>query len=158
MKVLFVCTGNICRSPSAEGVLRKKVADAGLSDRIEVDSAGTIDWHAGSPPDQRAIGVALARGYDMKDLRARVVSSQDFEDFDLLIAMDKGHHRHLLSLCPEGKADRLRFFLEYFPTSGHGLDVPDPYYGEVEEFEETLDLIEQGCDSLLAELKDRLES
>jgi|TARA_R110002072_G_scaffold19100_36_gene71289 protein-tyrosine phosphatase len=153
MKVLFVCTGNICRSPLAEGVLRKKITDAGLAAQIDVDSAGTVDWHAGSPPDQRAIGVALARGYDVKDLRARVVSSQDFNDFDRLIAMDKGHHRHLLSLCPEGKADRLRLFLEYFPTSGHGLDVPDPYYGKVEEFEETLDLIEKGCDGLLAELQ-----
>ncbi|MHC4816226.1 MAG: low molecular weight protein-tyrosine-phosphatase, partial [Planctomycetota bacterium] len=99
VKVLFVCTGNICRSPTAEGVLRKLVSDAGLGNRIEVDSAGTEGYHVGDPPDPRAIRTASRRGYDLSGLRARRVKRGDFERFDLLISMDRGHHERLLALC-----------------------------------------------------------
>jgi len=152
LKVLFVCTGNICRSPTAEGVLRKLVAEADLSDRIEVDSAGTEDYHVGDPPDPRAIRTAARRGYNLSDLRARRVEREDFERFDLLVSMDRGHHEWLLRLCPEGQFHRLRLFQDFAPEPGP-LDVPDPYYGDLSDYELALDMIEPGARGLLEALR-----
>jgi protein-tyrosine phosphatase len=152
VKVLFVCTGNICRSPTAEGVLRKLVADAGLADRIEVDSAGTAAYHVGDPPDPRAIRSAAQRGYDLSDLRARRVERRDFERFDLLISMDRGHHEWLLKLCPDGQFHRLHLFQD-FAEAPKQLDVPDPYYGDAADYELTLDMIEPGARGLLQALE-----
>lgn len=144
MRILFVCTGNICRSPTAEGVLRARAAARGL-DGLTVDSAGTHGYHVGEPPDRRSIEAAARRGYDLSGLRARRLRPSDYDDFDLLLAMDRGHLRILRDGCPSGEHSRLRLFLEH--------DVPDPYYGAAGGFEEVLDLIESGCDRLLAEIR-----
>ncbi|MBK8974530.1 MAG: low molecular weight phosphotyrosine protein phosphatase [Planctomycetes bacterium] len=153
--VLFVCTGNICRSPTADGVFRKLVADSGLADRVRVDSAGTIGYHAGSPPDERAIEHAARRGYDLTPLRARRVTADDFATFDLVLAMDEDNHDDLRSLCPPAYRERLRMFLEFAPGLGV-RSVPDPYYGGGRGFEHVLDLVETGCRGLLAEVRERL--
>jgi protein-tyrosine phosphatase len=155
-KVLIVCTGNICRSPTAEGVLRHKLRDAGLDGRVAVDSAGTIDFHAGDPPDPRAILQAGRRGYDLSGLRARQIRPADFESFDLILCMDRGHHSELARLCPvglrEGLRERLRLFLDFAP--GLGLEeVPDPYYGGLEDYDLALDLIEPGVAGLIEALE-----
>ena len=128
MRVLFVCTGNICRSPTAEGVLRLLLEKSALHERVEVDSAGTHDYHVGEPPDRRAIAHAGRRGYDISSFRARQVSADDFETFDVLIAMDRGHLRILERLCPPEHRHKLRLFLAE-------RDVPDPYYGGAEHFD-----------------------
>lgn len=147
-KVLFVCTGNICRSPTAEGVFRDRVADAGLSGRIETDSVGTGSWHIGHPPDPRAIAAAEARGYDLTPLRGRQLRHDDFTDFDLLLAMDKGHYDHLLDRCPPDNISRIRLFLELVPETGR-TNVPDPYFGDMSDHELSLDLIEAGTQGWL---------
>ncbi len=154
-RVLFVCTGNICRSPTAEAVLRKSVADAGSLDRIACDSAGMGDWHAGRAPDPRAVRAASLRGYEMVEIRARKLSRPDFTDFDLLIGMDSGHIEELEKLCPRKVRGRVALFLSFSPDimSSHGADVPDPYCGCDSDFEYALDLIEQGTPGLLAALK-----
>lgn len=154
MRVLFVCLGNICRSPTAEGVLRHKLREAGLHGRIEVDSAGTGDWHVGKTPDRRTRLAAQRRGYELDALRARQVSPQDFASFDLILAMDASNLQHLQRLRPsQGKAE-LDLFLRRYRLA---LDeVPDPYYGGEDGFERVLDLIEQACDALLVELEGRL--
>jgi protein-tyrosine phosphatase len=157
VSVLFVCTGNICRSPTAEGVLRALVEARGLADAVRVDSAGTHGYHVGEPPDPRAIAAARRRGIDLSELRARRVSRKDFERFDLIVAMDRGHHGLLLGLCPDGQADKLRLFMEYVPE--HGLaDVPDPYYGDAADFERVLDIVGPGAAAILEELDRRLRS
>lgn len=153
LRVLLVCTGNICRSPSAEAVLRKRAEERGLDGRIEVASAGTHGWHVGQPPDGRAIAAAARRGYDLRGLRARQLSPEHFDGYDLILAMDRSHHSHLAALCPPGLAERLRLFLEFAPPPGGRLDMPDPYYGEAEDFEHMLDLIEHGAEGLLAALE-----
>ena len=150
--VLFVCTGNICRSPTADGVLRQKVIDAGLGKRVEVDSAGTHDYHLGEPPDIRSQKHAQQRGYDMSSLRARLVHAHDFEKFDLILAMDAGHMEILRDLCPAAYQDKLHFFTE-FCSKDRGSDVSDPYYGGANGFEQVLDLVEDGCDELIRHLK-----
>jgi len=147
-RVLFVCTGNICRSPTAEGVFRHLVRAEGLEDRIHVDSAGTHDYHLGDPPDPRSVAAALRRGYDLAELRARQLAAKDFSAFDLLLAMDSGHLRIMRRLAPATAAERLRLFLDYAPRTGL-RDVPDPYYGEARDFETTLALIELGARGLL---------
>jgi protein-tyrosine phosphatase len=153
--VLFVCTGNICRSPTAEGVFRRVVADAGLADRILTDSAGTISYHAGKPPDPRTVRAARRRGYDLGDLRARQVHWTDFDRFDLLLAMDFSHRAELVELGgPDGR-DRVRMFLE-FATAGTGLEVPDPYYGDGDGFESVLDLCEDASRGLLGHLREQI--
>ena len=152
VRVLFVCTGNICRSPTAEGVLRALAGDADLADRIEVDSAGTHGYHVGDPPDPRAIERARLRGYDLSELRARKFEVRDFEDFDLIVAMDRGHHGLLLSLCPTDRAARLHLFQD-FATEAGPRDVPDPYYGGIADYDLALDLIEPGAAALLEVLK-----
>ena len=142
--ILFVCTGNICRSPTAEGVLRHLAKKEGIELRIE--SAGLGDWHIGQPPDERALHHARTRGYDLSAQRARQVQPRDFEDFDMILAMDQGHLRSLERMAPREHRAKVRLFVE-------GRDVPDPYYGGPEGFEHVLDLVEARCASLLAELR-----
>jgi protein-tyrosine phosphatase len=155
MRVLFVCLGNICRSPTAEAVMRKLVADAGLSGEIEVDSAGTGPWHVGRPPDARAAAAAAARGYTLTG-KGRQVSGRDFERFDLLVAMDRYNRSELLGMAP-GEAGRaqVRLLREFDPASAGAvdLDVPDPYAGGQRGFTTALDLIEAACRGLLDELR-----
>ena len=148
MKVLFVCTGNICRSPTAEGVFMHRAAARGLGDRVAADSAGTSSEEHGNPPDSRARRAADARGVTLPDRRARRVKDADFEAFDLILAMDRGHLARLERIAPEQARDRLRLFMEY---AGDGMpkDVPDPWYGGTADFEHALDLIEAGVDGLL---------
>ncbi len=153
IKVLFVCTGNICRSPTAEGVLRQKLIEAGLDRRVSVDSAGMIDYHAGNPPDRRAMQHAARRGYDLEDLRARQLRREDFERFDLLLGMDRGHFQQLARLCPPPLADRVKLFLEYAAVAGLPTEVPDPYYGGAADYDYALDLIEPGVEELIAALE-----
>ena len=155
-RVLMVCTGNICRSPSAEGVLRRKLADAGLEGRVEVRSAGTVDYHAGSPPDHRAQQTALRRGYDLSRQRARMLRSDDFERFDLLLAMDSEHVERMVEMCPGPLAGRIALLMDYSPKRARGMGVPDPYYGAPAGFERVLDLIEEACEGLLVDLRARL--
>ncbi|MEE9103443.1 MULTISPECIES: low molecular weight protein-tyrosine-phosphatase [Pseudomonas] len=154
MKVLFVCLGNICRSPTAEGVFRHKVREAGLEDRIEIDSAGTGDWHVGKAPDARTRAAALRRGYDLSSLRARQVSAADFSRYDLILAMDHANLRDLKRLRAGTGTAELDLFLRRFDLEID--EVPDPYYGGDDGFEQVLDLVEQACDGLLMEVKRRL--
>jgi len=150
--VLFVCTGNICRSPTAEGVLRRLLREAGLEDRIRVDSAGTHDYHAGEPPDARALDHASRRGYDLSGLRARQVVQRDFGEFDLILAMDRGHLRILQRMCPPESRHKLRLFMLYAPHHARD-DVPDPFYGEPGDFERVLDMVEAAASGLLSHLR-----
>ncbi len=150
-RVLFVCTGNICRSPTAEGVFRAAVARAGLAERIEMDSAGTHDYHTGEPPDPRAIAHARRRGYDLSALRARRVKAEDFERFDLILACDRGHHGLLRRLADKAQHGRIAMFLDYAPELGL-KEIPDPYYGGSEGFEHVLDIVERASEGLLAAL------
>ncbi|MDO9321412.1 MAG: low molecular weight protein-tyrosine-phosphatase [Pseudomonas sp.] len=154
MRVLFVCLGNICRSPTAEGVLRHKLAAAGLQDLVSVDSAGTSDWHVGKPVDSRTRLAAQRRGYDLSALRGRQVSAADFARFELIFAMDQNNLQHLQSMQPVAGIAQLDLFLRRYglPTD----EVPDPYYSGEEGFELVLDLLERACDGLVAELKGRL--
>jgi protein-tyrosine phosphatase len=147
--VLFVCTGNICRSPTAHAVFRARARAAGLGHAFHIDSAGTHDYHSGEPPDPRAVRVALEEaGIDMGDLRARRVRARDFEDFDLILAMDGGHLASLRRIAPPGCRARLRLFAP--------ADMPDPYYGGPEHFRDVLWRVEAGGDALLAELRAEL--
>jgi protein-tyrosine phosphatase len=154
--VLMVCMGNICRSPTAEAVLRHKLREAGLHERVHVDSAGTHGYHTGAPPDGRAQTHAGRRGYDLSALRARRVSAADFEAFDLLLAMDRENLEALHALAPAGEQGRARRLLEFATPSPGSLDVPDPYYGSTAGFERVLDLVEAGCDGLIATLRREL--
>ena len=156
IRVLMVCTGNICRSPTAEGVLRRKLAAAGLQDQVEVASAGTVDYHAGSPPDHRAQQSARRRGYDLSRQRARQLRVEDFERFDLVVAMDPDHVVRMVELCPGPLAGRIRLLMEFSPRRPRGMGVPDPYYGAPAGFERVLDLIEEACDGLMKDLQARL--
>jgi protein-tyrosine phosphatase len=148
-RVLFVCTGNICRSPSAEGIFRHMVEEAGLAHLIGADSAGTHGYHVGEPPDARSLAAAKARGYDLSALRARKVGKQDFAEFDLLVAMDRGHQSILTRLAPGDGAHKVRLMMSF--ASGTGYDeVPDPYYGGPDGFVRVLDLLEHASRGLLA--------
>ena len=174
--VLFVCLGNICRSPTAHGVFRHRVEQAGLGSRIDIDSAGTGDWHIGRPPDHRTLAAARVRGYDLSDLRARQVAAIDFDRFHYVLAMDRTNLADLQRMCPPHFEGALRLFLDY--ADGHaepvdatpadaaggtvkdarpaaGRDVPDPYYDEADGFDTVLDLVEAACDGLLADIKRR---
>ncbi len=150
--VLFVCTGNICRSPTAEGVFRALVSSDGLEDRIRVDSAGTHGWHIGNPPDSRSQDAARRRGIELGDLRAREVSILDFDRFDYIVAMDRGHVEILNGFCPDGERHRIRTMLEFAPDLNEA-DVPDPYYGSGDGFERVLDMIEAAAAGLLADIR-----
>jgi protein-tyrosine phosphatase len=148
--ILFVCLGNICRSPTAEAVFRVRAAAAGLD--VEIASAGTGAWHIGAPPDERAQAAGLARGYDLTPIRAQQVSPSDYETFDLLLAMDHDNLATLKSRAPKSAHGRIRLFLSFAPEMGLNA-VPDPYYGGDQGFEEVLDLIEAASDGLIAHLK-----
>jgi protein-tyrosine phosphatase len=153
--VLFVCTGNICRSPTAEGVFRALAEQRGLLPRLLIDSAGTHDYHVGEPPDPRTIKAARKHGFDLSGLRARQVRPQDFEQFDYLIAMDQGHRRTLARACPPKLSERLHLMMAFAP--GLGFDeVPDPYYGGAADFARVLDLCEAACGGLLDAIQARL--
>jgi low molecular weight protein-tyrosine phosphatase len=151
-KVLFVCTGNICRSPTAQGVFRKLVADAGLADAIKADSAGTHAYHVGEAPDRRAQVAARGRGYELSGIRARRIETEDFAVFDLILAMDRDHHEILSRLAPPASRHKVAMFLSYARRT-KTLDVPDPYYGGPEGFALVLDLIEDAAEGLLASLR-----
>jgi protein-tyrosine phosphatase len=151
LRVLMVCTGNICRSPTAEAVLRAKARAAGLERRLVVASAGICDYHVGEAPDRRAQAHAGRRGYDLSTLRARQVHDGDFRQFDWLLAMDRGHLSDLQAQAPAGHTARLALLLD-FVAGEAGHDVPDPYYGPAEGFERVLDLVEAGCDGVLRRL------
>jgi low molecular weight protein-tyrosine phosphatase len=150
--VLFVCTGNICRSPTAEGVFRKLVSDAGLAHAIHTDSAGTHAYHVGEPPDTRAQAAARARGYDLSGMKARRIGRDDFAAFDLILAMDRDHHEILARLAPPAARHKVGMMLAYARRT-QTLDVPDPYYGGPEGFALVLDLIEDAAEGLLASLR-----
>ena len=154
MRVLFVCLGNICRSPTAEGVLRHQLHEAGLADVIQVASAGTGDWHVGGPPDSRTQRAAQLRGYDLSAQRAQQVSVADFSDYDLILAMDKSNLAHLQAMRPGHARAELDLFLRRY--EGALDEVPDPYYGGEQGFEQVLDLVEAACQALIVELKGRL--
>jgi len=141
-KILFVCLGNICRSPTADGVLRKLIADAGLEKRILVDSAGTGDWHIGHAPDPRTVKFAAKRGYDLSVLRARLVNVNDFDEFDYILAMDKSNLANLQKMKPVHFTGHLGLFMDFAPHVGY-QEVPDPYHGDTEDFERVLDLVEE---------------
>ena len=154
LSVLFVCMGNICRSPTAEGVFRHKVMAAGLEDRIHIDSAGTIAYHVGHPPDPRAQKAALKRGIDLSSQQARKVTADDFEAFDFVIAMDSDNHYELEVICPPGYEDRLHMFMK-FAQNSRETDLPDPYYGGGNGFEIVLNLVEDAAEGLLQHLKSK---
>ena len=147
-RVLFVCMGNVCRSPTAEAVFRHGVLSAGLGDRIACTSAGTHDFNLGASPDGRARAAARRRGYDMSKMRGRAIEPADFERFDLILAMDRQNLEALRQKCPPDKAERLRLLME-FARSHPPADIPDPYYGNAQGFELVLDMIEDACGSLL---------
>ncbi|AIO32598.1 low molecular weight phosphotyrosine phosphatase family protein [Burkholderia cenocepacia] len=153
--ICFVCLGNICRSPTAEGVMRHHVDAAGLADRIDVDSAGTGDWHVGEPPDTRAQAAARLRGYDLSALRARQVGTADFERFDLLLAMDEANLAELRRRCPPQHRDKVRLLMEFAPGATE-TEVADPYFGGAQGFEQVLDQVERACEGLLQTLRARV--
>ena len=155
--VLMVCMGNLCRSPTAEGVFRHLVEQAGLQDRIRIDSAGTLDYHAGSPPDERASHHASLRGYDLSALRARQVKRQDFDQFDLVLAMDGKNMAWLSRYCPKEAQHKLRRLMEFAPA-GFGQEVADPYTGGPEGFETVLDDIEAACQGLLEHIRGEMRA
>jgi len=152
IRILFVCLGNICRSPSAEGVMRDLVSRAGLAHKIEIDSAGTGAWHIGEPPDARAVKAAAARGLDLSGQRARQISAADFGAFDYILAMDRKNLEVLKRMRPrpQKKTAALHLFLVNANTGQH--DVPDPYYGDAADFDIMLDLIEAAAHAFLLRL------
>lgn len=154
VNVLFVCLGNICRSPTADGVFQKLVADAGLTKRINVDSAGTAGWHQGRAPDPRTIAAAKKRGFDLSSLRARQVKRSDFEKFDYILAMDSENLNDLALLKPTDFQGHLALFLEFGKQQQH-KHVPDPYHGSAEGFELVLDLVEEASLGLLDTIRQR---
>ena len=146
--VLFVCTGNICRSPTAHGVFSKLVQDRSLQHSIEVDSAGTHAYHTGERPDPRATAAAAKRGYDLKHLRARKIDVSDFAKYEYILAMDNQNLKDLLKACMNSEQCRIQLFMDFTRTQKQ-IEVPDPYYGTQKGFEVVLDLIEDACSDLL---------
>lgn len=153
--VLFVCMGNICRSPIAEGVFRRLLEQEGLSERVDVDSAGTHDYHLGKPPDARAQRAAQQRGVRLSELRARQARAEDFRRFDYVLAMDRENLRLLSALCPQGYEQRLGLLMDFAPEL-RVREVPDPYYGGSNGFDQVLDLIEAAVAGLLDDIRRRL--
>jgi protein-tyrosine phosphatase len=153
--VLFVCLGNICRSPTAEGVFRERAARAGMANRIVIASAGTGDWHVGEPPDRRAIAHAAKRGYDLRKQRARQICDDDFQRFHWILAMDRANLRDLIAMRPSSHDGHVGLFLDLVPELGI-REVPDPYYGATDGFEHVLDLIEIASDALLEKIQQGL--
>jgi protein-tyrosine phosphatase len=154
VRVLFVCLGNICRSPTAEGVFRTVVERAGLLQHIEIDSAGTHAYHVGEPPDARAQAAAQRRGVDLSGLRGRRATRVDIERFDYILAMDEENYQNLQALSPQGLEHKIRLFLEFAPQRPE-REVPDPYFGGEGGFERVLDMIEEASEGLLAHLRER---
>ena len=155
MRILFVCLGNICRSPTAEGVMRQKLRAAGLGDDVDVESAGTGGWHIGHPPDERATAAAAARGVALES-RAQRFAPEHFDEFDLIVAMDRQNLADMRALAPHADAEgRLRMLREHDPeaVAAGDLDVPDPYYGGERGFEDVLNMVERACDGLIAEIR-----
>lgn len=152
VNVLFVCLGNICRSPTAEGVFRQTVTQAGLADKIHIDSAGTSGWHIGEPPDTRAQQAAKRRGIDLSTLQGRKVESNDFKAFDYILAMDSRNQADLLAQAPAGGSERVHMLLSFAPERPE-REVPDPYYGGDDGFEAVLDMIEAASQGLLEDIR-----
>lgn len=157
VKVLFVCMGNICRSPVAEGVFQRMLESTGLVGKVYVDSAGTHSYHIGAPPDRRSQETALRRGVDLRNLRARQVTVADFAEFDYVLAMDSDNLANLLALCqmPELRS-RAQLFMDYAPDLPE-REVPDPYYGGPSGFERVMDLIEVAAEGLLVNIRQRYQ-
>ena len=154
VKVLFVCMGNICRSPTAHGVFRSMVETEQLLDVIEIDSAGTHAYHVGNPPDKRAQQTARSRGIDLSDLEARQAKSDDFARFDYVIAMDQDNYHSLMAICPAGHEERVYMFMDFAPQM-RTREVPDPYYGGEAGFERVFDLVDAAAKGLLEDIKRR---
>lgn len=152
VSVLFVCLGNICRSPTAHGIFQKMVEDAGLKEKVLVDSAGTGDWHIGREPDSRAQHHARLRGYDLSSLRARLVTPEDFTRFDYILGMDHQNMLGMQSMVPSDYRGHFSLFLDFL-NEGQGNEVPDPYYGGEAGFELVLDMVEQASANLLNDIK-----
>ncbi|SFC07431.1 protein-tyrosine phosphatase [Marinospirillum celere] len=152
VSVLFVCLGNICRSPTAEGVFRQQVENAGLNDRLQIDSAGTGDWHVGKAPDKRMQAAALDRGYDLSALKARQIKTEDLDAFDYVLVMDEQNKTDVEALAAEMEhLDKIRLLLSYNPSAI--TEVPDPYYGGESGFHQVIDLVEEACKRLLVQLR-----
>lgn len=154
VSVLFVCLGNICRSPTAHGVFQHLVNESGLAEKITVDSAGTAAYHLGNPPDSRSQKAAKRRGIDLSYQRARQVNAQDIHDFDYVLAMDQSNFNNLLQICPAGLENKIRMFME-FSESASSIEVPDPYYGGEMGFENVLDMVEYASRGLLRHIQSR---
>ncbi|NIY74705.1 low molecular weight phosphotyrosine protein phosphatase [Thalassospira sp. HF15] len=154
IKVLFVCTGNICRSPTADGVFRKLVREAGLEDHISVDSCGLSAYHVGELPDPRSREMAKSRGIDLSDIRSRKIKPDDYLQFDYVLAMDHGHLHDMRRQAPNTHQNRIELFLDYHPTLA-GQSVPDPYYGGSNGFVDVFDMIEEASSKLLADIREK---
>lgn len=152
IKVLFVCMGNICRSPLAHGLFEHRVAKAGLAEKITIDSAGTHAYHVGNAPDPRSQETALSHGFDLSKQRARKVDSTDFEKFDYVLAMDNDNHALLSAQCPDEYRHKLKLMLEFAPQLAE-TEVPDPYYGGASGFERVYQLIDAAADGLMADIQ-----
>ncbi len=155
VKVLFVCMGNICRSPTAHGVFRALVSEHGLDNRVEIDSAGTHAYHVGNQPDKRARETAMLRGIDLDDLTARAVDEADFIEYDYVLAMDMDNFHHLSDMCPDGLEDKIHLFMDY-ASQTRMREVPDPYYGGPEGFETVFEMVEDAARGLLEDIRERL--
>jgi low molecular weight protein-tyrosine phosphatase len=155
IRVLFVCMGNICRSPMAQGVLEQRLREEQLDEHVEVDSAGTHHYHAGEPPDRRGVAAARSRGIEIGAQRARPVRDDDFLEFDLIVAMDAENEKKLRSICPPYYVDRVKRMMDYAPAMRE-RDIPDPYYVGGQGFEKVLDMLELCMEELIDELRDRL--
>jgi protein-tyrosine phosphatase len=146
-KILFVCLGNICRSPLGEGILRHRAEARGLSHLVSTDSAGTGGWHQGEAPDARSIAIGRRQGVDISNLRARKLRHSDFNDFDMIFAMDRSNLRDIVRIAPHDSSADIHLFMDF--VSGEHRDVPDPYYGEEQDFREVFDMLDAGCVTLL---------
>lgn len=155
INVLFVCMGNICRSPLAHGLVEDRVAKAGLSGRVFIDSAGTHAYHVGEQPDPRSQDTAISHGFDLSSQRARKVTANDFEQFDYVLAMDHDNHSSLSTICPTEHSHKLKLLLDYAPQLSES-EVPDPYYGGASGFEHVYQLIDAAADGLLADIESRI--
>ncbi|SOE16865.1 protein tyrosine phosphatase [Hoeflea halophila] len=154
ISVLFVCMGNICRSPLAEGIFRHGLAEAGLSELVDVDSAGTGNWHQGDGPDPRSVDTAFRHGIDISGQRARQVTADDFDRFDMIFAMDRSNEATMRARAPSQRHDKIKLFLEHMQCSR--ADVPDPYYGGADGFENVFQLLREGCSELVSRLEKEL--
>ncbi|OCK07186.1 protein-tyrosine phosphatase [Thalassospira sp. 11-3] len=154
IKVLFVCTGNICRSPTADGIFKTMVSKAGMDDAIKVDSCGLSGYHAGEQADPRSREMAASRGYDLSLIRSRKITSSDYSEFDYILAMDDGHLADMQNQCPSQYRDKLELFLDYHPNR-KGQSVPDPYYGGANGFKSVFDMIEETSGALLIHIREK---